>query len=203
MRAAIEEAHHAGLKTATHAQGTPGIANAVNAGIDSVEHAYYLTEELVEKMLKKGTYLIPTITSLTNIVDNGKDQRIPAWAVEKAKMVMDQAFRSHEMAREAGVPIAMGTDAGTPYNVHGENGNELVAMTEWGFSPSQAITCATYNAAKLLGLEHTIGTIAPGKIADILVVKGNPLDDISLLGPNRGIEAVYKSGIPVVTGKQE
>ena len=203
MRVAIEEAHHAGLKTATHAQGTPGIANAVNAGIDSVEHAYYLTEELVEKMLKKGTYLIPTITSLTNIVDNGKDQRIPAWAVEKAKMVMDQAFRSHEMAREAGVPIAMGTDAGTPYNVHGENGNELAAMTKWGFSPSKAITCATYNAAKLLGLEHTIGTIAPGKIADILVVKGNPLDDISLLGPNRGIEAVYKSGIPVVTGKQE
>jgi len=197
MQAAIEEAHNAGLKTATHAQGTPGIANAVRAGIDSVEHAYYLTQEIVDIMLEKGIFLIPTIISLTNIVNNAEGKGIPEWAVEKARRVMKAAKTSHTLARECGVRIAMGTDAGTPHNFHGENGNELAAMVDWGFSPMQAIVAATSSAADLLGLKDSIGTIEPGKKADLLVVNGNPLEDISLLGPDGAIEQVLKGGEPV------
>ena len=194
LRAGIEEAHKAGRKTATHAQGEQGIANAVKAGIDSVEHGYYLTEELIEIMLGKGIYLVPTITSLTNIVDNAVDGGIPDWAVDKARTVIVAARQSHAKARQAGVRIAMGTDAGTPYNLHGRNGNELVAMVEWGFSPMEAIVAATSNAADLLGLSDSVGTIEEGKMADLVVVDGDPLKDIGLLGPKKGIEAVYKSG---------
>ena len=198
MRAAIDEAHNAGLKTAAHAQGLTGISNAVKAGIDSVEHAYYLTQELIDIISEKNIYIVPTIISLTNIIDNSEGRGIPDWAAEKARRVIEAARLSHALARECGVRVAMGTDAGTPFNFHGQNGNELIAMVDWGFKPMEAIVAATSNAAHLLGLDDSIGTIGPGKIADLLVVDGNPLDDISLLGPQGKIIAVYKLGVPVV-----
>jgi imidazolonepropionase-like amidohydrolase len=94
MRAGIEEVHKAGLKTATHTQGAPGIANAVKAGIDSVEHGYFLTEELIDIMLEKGIYLVPTISSITAIINNQKGKGIPEWAVEKTKAVIDAAQKN-------------------------------------------------------------------------------------------------------------
>jgi imidazolonepropionase-like amidohydrolase len=194
MRAGIEAAHNAGLKTATHAQGAPGIANAVKAGIDSVEHGYFLTDELIEIMLEKGIYLVPTISSITAIIDNQKGKGIPEWAVEKTKVVIDEAQKNNATARRSGVLFAMGTDAGTPFNLHGNNGDELSAMVNWDFSPMEAIVAATGNAAKLLGIDEYLGSIESGKTADLLVVRGNPLQDIGLLAPNQGIESVYQAG---------
>jgi imidazolonepropionase-like amidohydrolase len=194
LQAGIDEAHRAGLKTAAHAQGEPGITNAVKAGIDSVEHGYFLTEELAQIMLDKGIYLVPTITSTTNIIKFGTQAGIPDWAVEKAKRVVDAAQKSNELARAAGLKVAMGTDSGTPFNYHGKNGFELAAMVEWGYSPMEAIQAATSNAAALLGLEDSLGAIKANYLADLLVVEGNPLDHIGLLAPDCGIESVYKAG---------
>jgi imidazolonepropionase-like amidohydrolase len=193
----VEEAHKAGKKTATHAQGTRGIEFAVKAGIDSIEHGYYLTPNLVEEMVKRGTYLVLTITSLTNIIGPGVDGGIPAWAVEKAKNVMESARKSHAMARECGVKIAMGTDAGTPYNLHGNNAEELEQMVKAGFSPMETIIASTSRAAELLGIDESAGSLAPGKQMDLLVVKGDPLVDISLLRRKECLKSVYKAGVRV------
>ena len=195
--AGVEEAHKAGRKTATHAQGTTGIEFAVRAGIDSIEHGYYLTPGIVEEMVKRGTFLVLTITSLTNIIEPGEAGGIPAWAVEKARRVMESAQKSHAMARACGVKIAMGTDAGTPYNLHGNNAEELEQMAKAGFSPMEAIVAATGSAADLLGLNDRVGTLSPGKQADLLVVRGNPLQDISLLRRRECLAAVYQAGVLV------
>jgi imidazolonepropionase-like amidohydrolase len=198
INAGVEEAHKTGKKTATHAQGTRGIELAVKAGIDSIEHGYYLTPELIELMLKKGTFLVLTITSLTNIIGPGESAGIPAWAVEKAKRVMESAWASHAMARKAGVKIAMGTDAGTPFNRHGRNAEELEEMVKAGFSPMETIVAATGRAAELLGLEATVGTLEPGKRADLLVVRGDPLADISLLRRAESFREIVQAGTPVL-----
>jgi imidazolonepropionase-like amidohydrolase len=102
--------------------------------------------------------------------------------------------KTHEKARNSGVLFAMGTDAGTPFNVHGNNGDELSAMVDWGFSAMEAIVAATGNAAKLLGIDKSLGMIEKGKTADLLVVRGNPLQDIGLLAPTQGSESVYQAG---------
>jgi imidazolonepropionase-like amidohydrolase len=197
IQAGIIEAHKAGKKTSTHAQGTQGIAFAVKAGIDSVEHGYFLNEKIVEEMLKNDTFLVLTITSLTNIIDTGCKGGIPIWAVDKAKAVMEFAQKSHAMARKAGVKIAMGTDSGTPYNYHGANADELVKMVESGFTPMEALVAATTRAAELMGLNESLASLTPGKLADLLVVAGNPLDDISILTQPDCIESVFKAGIKI------
>ena len=149
-------------------------------------------------MLKKGTFLVLTITSLTNIIGPGESAGIPAWAVEKAKRVMESAWASHAMARKAGVKIAMGTDAGTPFNRHGRNAEELEEMVKAGFSPMETIVAATGRAAELLGLEATVGTLEPGKRADLLVVRGDPLADISLLRRAESFREIVQAGTPVL-----
>ncbi|MDK2917666.1 MAG: hypothetical protein PWQ37_399 [Candidatus Petromonas sp.] len=191
MKVAVEEAHKAGKKTATHAQGTTGIKNAVLAGIDSVEHGIFLDDEVIELMVKKGTYLVPTLVAPYFIVENGVEAGIPEYAVEKSKRVMDSHFKSFQKAREAGVKIAMGTDAGTPFNLHDKTAYELKLMADAGMTPMETIVSSTKTAAELLGIDENYGTLEEGKTADFLVLKENPLNNLDTLF---NIESIYKLG---------
>jgi imidazolonepropionase-like amidohydrolase len=194
LRAGIQEAHKAGKKTATHAMGTKGILNSLRAGIDSIEHGVYLDEEAVSLMVKHDIPLIPTISALYNIDSKGVEAGIPAFAVEKTLKVKPFHLKSVRIAQKAGVRVAMGTDAGTPFNLHGQNLVELKLLVERGFSPMEAIRSGTQIASQVLGMEKELGTIEEGKLADLVMVKGNPLEDIDLLQMEEAILLVMQGG---------
>jgi imidazolonepropionase-like amidohydrolase len=197
MRAAVEEAHHAGKISAAHAHGATGVKNAVRAGITSIEHAYFLDDEGIELMLRHGTYLVPTSAAVKLVVRHGTEAGIPCWAVAKAASALDSHAESCLKAYKAGVKMAMGTDCGTPYNRHGENLQELEALVEVGLDVMDVIKMATNNAAHLLGLGERIGTVESGKEADLLVVDGDPLADIALLKDPARIAYVFQAGVMV------
>jgi imidazolonepropionase-like amidohydrolase len=194
LRAGVEEAHKAGKKTATHAMGTKGILNALRAGIDSVEHGVYLNDEAIALMIARDVPLIPTLSVPFNIENKGIEAGIPAFAVEKTLKVKPFHVQSIRMAHEAGVRIAMGTDAGTPFNMHGENLGELELLIECGFSPIEAIEAGTRIGAQVLGLEQELGTIEEGKRADLIMIEGNPLEDIEILRKHELIRLVMQDG---------
>jgi imidazolonepropionase-like amidohydrolase len=149
-------------------------------------------------MLKHGTYLIPTSAAVKIVVEKGIEAGIPDWAVRKASSALESHIQSFKKAWAAGVKMAMGTDAGMPYNYHGDNLQELKAMVELGLSPMEAIIMATKHSAEFLGLSEILGTVETGKEADLLVVKGNPLEDISALTNHDKIAYVIKGGEIVV-----
>ena len=195
MRAGIEEAHKACKKTATHAMGTRGILNALRAGIDSIEHGVYLNEEAVALMVARQVPFIPTISALYHIETRGVAAGIPDYAVEKTLMVKPHHLESIRMAREAGVLVAAGTDAGTPFNLHGENLGEIKLLVDYGgYSPMAAIEAGTRVSARVLGLENELGTVEAGKIADLILVAGNPLDNIDILLETESIRLVMQGG---------
>jgi len=181
LRAGIEEAHKAGRKTATHAMGTEGILNALRAGIDSIEHGVYMNEEAISLMKKKGVPFIPTLSALHHILNRGVEAGIPAFAVEKTQRVKPHHLNSVRMARETGVVVAAGTDAGTPFNEHGQNLGEMIFLVEQGYSPADALRAGTSIAARALGVEKDFRHRAGGQSGDLVVVKGNPLEDMKTL----------------------
>ena len=191
MAVAVREAHNAGRRVATHAQGTEGIKNAIRAGVDSVEHGIFLDEEAIEMMKEDGVYLVPTLVAPYWIVKAGVEQGIPDYAVRKASGVMESHRASFRLAMESGVKIAMGTDAGTPFNRHGKNAYELKLMVEAGMTPMDALLSATRVGAELLGVQDQVGTIEEGKRADMIVVEGDPLVDIDVM---LDVDQVYLGG---------
>ena len=194
LKAGIEEAHKVSLKTAAHSQGLEGTRNAVYAGIDSIEHGVSLDDEIIEEMIKRDVFLVPTLSAPINILRRGVEVGIPDEYVEKTKRVHAGHIEALLRAKKAGVQIVMGTDAGTPFNLHGENASELVYFVDNGFSAMEAILCATSRAAELLGIQDRVGSINSNMQADLLVVDGNPLEDISSLADPHRISAVYKGG---------
>ncbi len=194
LRAGVHEARKAGKKTAAHAMGLQGIMNALRAGIDSIEHGVFMDEEAASFMARHGVHFVPTISAQHHILNRGVDAGIPAFIVEKCLRLASSHENSVRLAREAGAPIAMGTDAGTPYNRHGKNLEELKRFTELGFSPMEAIESGTGIAARALGVEQELGTIEEGKLADLVMVEGNPLDEIDVLLAPEAIRVVMKGG---------
>jgi len=187
VRAAIEEARKAGRRTAAHAMGGDGIANCLEAGITTIEHGVFLTEPLCARMARDGVALVPTLIAPAAIAAGGVAAGIPEYAVRKSLAVADRHLEGFRLALRAGVPIAAGTDAGTPLNPHGTLVPELALMVRGGMAPGAAIHAATAVAARALGLEQETGRIAPGLAADLLAVDGNPaecveaLDDVRLV----------------------
>ncbi len=190
----VEEANAAGIFVMAHAQAAPGIKNAVRAGIRSIDHGIYLDDEAIELMLEHGTWLVPTLVAPRGVIDAADaGASIPEASVAKAREVVETHTASFARAVAAGVKVAMGTDSGvTP---HGQNLRELGLMVDGGMTPMQAIVATTSSAAELMGLDDELGTIEPGKRADLVVVEGDPLDVVTLA---ERVSSVYKDGVRVV-----
>jgi imidazolonepropionase-like amidohydrolase len=176
------EAHNAGRRAACHAIGNGGIKNAIRAGIDSIEHGFYLDDEALQLALDHGTTLVPTLLAVNQIVSNAATGAMPDWVVEKAESESGHHRESFGAAVRSGMRIAAGTDAGTPFNLHDYLPQELALMVEYGLTPMAAIVAATRNAAANLGLDPEIGTLEVGRIADVIVVDGDPSTDIGAVG---------------------
>jgi imidazolonepropionase-like amidohydrolase len=190
IEAICAEAAAAGLWVMSHAQSTVGIKNAVRAGVRSIEHGIYLDDEAIQLMLDRGAYLVPTLVAPLGVIRAAETGAgIPEFAVAKAREVMEAHRDSFRRAAEAGVKVAMGTDAGVV--PHGTNLEELQLMADGGMSPEDVLVATTKTAAELMGLGRELGTIEPGKRADLVVVAGDPLDFRDLAGR---IERVYQDG---------
>lgn len=174
LRILVEETHRHGLKVAAHAHGAEGILAAVRAGVDSIEHGSMLTDEILTEMKRRGTYLVPT-THLADVIDL---EVLPPPIRRKAEWILPRAKENLRRAIRAGVKIAFGTDAAV--FPHGENAKEFAALVERGMTPLEALRAATLYAADLLGVDDR-GMIAPGKLADLVAVPGNPLEDIHVM----------------------
>jgi imidazolonepropionase-like amidohydrolase len=194
LRAAIGAAHQLGKRVAGHCHGGIGVKEAVKAGIDTIEHGTMLDEEAVDLMAKNGTFHVPTIIAGHRIVVHGTAGGIAPHVVRKGEQIGEWHRKSVRMSLEGGVKVAFGTDCGTPFNRPGDNAVELQLMTECGFTPSQALESATRVAADACGLADTIGTLADGKVADVLVVRGDPLNDITQLADAARIAWVITGG---------
>jgi len=198
MRVAVEEAHNVDVSVLAHALSPVGIKNAVRAGVDSIDHGIFLDEEAIDLMLQHGTRLVPTMVAPRGIVDNAGHPSIAPWALEKARPAAAAHKASIHRAIERGVPIAFGTDAGTPFNLHGRNARELANLVEAGLTPMQAIEAATRTAAELIG--SPAGVLAEGRPADLIVIDENPLDDIARLATPGKVRIVVKAGKVVKNG---
>ena len=175
LEAAVDEARTWDRVVAAHAIGPAGIEQAVRAGVDSIEHGSMLTAEGARLMKDRGTYHVPTISAIRGIVEHADE--VPAYAVEKAMALVDLARDAFRRSIRAGVPIACGTDAGTPFNPHGNTTREIVRMVEWGLTPLKAMRAATSAAADLLRLSD-VGRIAEGVVADLVLYREDPLVQI-------------------------
>jgi imidazolonepropionase-like amidohydrolase len=177
-----------------HAQGTNGIKNALRAGVKSIEHGIWLDDEAIDLMLKNDVYLVPTLVAPMQVIRRAEadPSSMPEYGVRKSRMVIKDHQQSFRRAVEAGVKVAMGTDSGV--GPHGQNAEELTLMVRHGMTPMQAIVATTHNAAVLMKLGHEIGTVEAGKRADLILVNGDPLADITVLQPHENIVLVMQGG---------
>jgi imidazolonepropionase-like amidohydrolase len=180
LRAIVETAHDYGMKVAAHAHGTEGMKRAVLAGVDSIEHGTFMTDEVIALMKKHRTYYVPTISAGRFVADKAKtDGYFTPIVRPKAAAIGPVIDATFKHAFEQGVPIAFGTDTGV--SAHGDNAHEFLYMVEAGMPAAAAIQSATAVAAQVLGAERDLGTLEPGKYADLIAVPGDPLADIRLM----------------------
>jgi imidazolonepropionase-like amidohydrolase len=191
---AVYEAAAQEKRCMAHAQGTNGVRNAIVAGVTSIEHGVYLTDEIIDLMLERNAWLVPTLVAPLAVVKFSQEhpEILPPMMAAKALSVVKDHQQSFRKAVEAGVNIAMGTDSGV--GRHGENGYELQLMVENGMTPMQAILASTARAAELLHLDKQLGTLEEGKLADIIIVAGNVLSDISQIANPNNVKLVLKGG---------
>ena len=188
-----EGAYRRGVKVMAHAQGAEGIKNAVRAGIHSIEHGIYLDDEAIELMLERGTYLVPTLLAPLAVIEAAEsDGAMPEYGIRKARESIDAHRASIARAYQAGVRIAMGTDAGVM--PHGTNLRELGLMCDAGMTPMEALVATTKTAAECLGWQEQLGTLEAGKLADVVVAKTDPLAGVRSLENTDNITLVIKDG---------
>jgi imidazolonepropionase-like amidohydrolase len=195
MRAVCEVAEWAGIYVSAHSDGGPAMHDAIRAGVRTIEHIQDLSRADADALAASPAYLVPTLTATYNTVAAGQAAAgmsarhfgffIENWEAKRRGM-------AHALA--AGVKLALGTDAGYRFCRHGENAKELLLLVETGMSPHQALQAATRDAADLLGMGDQLGTLAPGKLADFVVVDGNPLADMARLTDPTAIVDVYLGG---------
>lgn len=179
------------MTVAVHAHGAEGMKRAVLAGVNSIEHGTFMTPEIMQLMKERGTYLVPTISAGVWVGEKAEEEDyFPAVVRPKAREIGPVILKTFAKAYKAGVKIAFGTDSGV--SPHGENGREFQLMVAGGMPPMKALQSATIEAAKLLGIDDRLGSIETGKLADIVAVKGDPLEDIRVM---RNVSFVMKEGV--------
>ncbi len=177
LAAVVATARDYGMSVAAHAHGTEGMLRAVRAGVHSIEHGTYMSDEVMTLMREKGTWYVPTISAGRFVADKAKvDGYFPEMVRPKAATIGPLLQETFGRAYRAGVKIALGTDQGVA--PHGDNGLEFVYMVEAGMPPMDAIKSATIEGARLLGMDDRLGTVEAGKLADLVAVEGDPLADI-------------------------
>jgi len=179
LKAIVTDAHRLGRKVAAHAHGAQGILWASEAGVDSIEHGSYINDAAIQMMKSKGTYLVPTLYLSDWMAENATRIGLPEMYAGKMRTIISVARANVKKAFDAGVKVAFGTDAAV--FPHGLNAREFAVYVKMGMTPLQAIQTATVNAADLLGWSDRIGTLEPGKFADIIAVNGDPAKDVTLL----------------------
>lgn len=196
LAALCEEAHDYDLKVAAHAHSSAGILRSVRAGVDSIEHGSFIDDEGIELMLERGTWLVPTL-ALIDWIASGRVSSVSEEGRAKALAARDIGQANVRKAVAAGVRLAMGTDTTGTICPFGQHARELELYVDaLGLTPAQALMTATSNAAELLGIADQQGTIEPGKVADLLVVQGDPLRDITVLRSG-GIRTIFRRGVDV------
>ncbi len=194
LRAGVEEAHKAGKPAAAHALATQSIINSIEAGVDSVEHGVFLDERCLELLIKHDIGLCPTISVYPRIVERGKAGGEGGFVIEKSIGLIEPHFDSLRRAVAAGVKIVYGTDSATLYNPLGDGEAEMALMVKAGMSPLAVIASATRIAARLCGIGDEVGTLEPGKRADVIIVRGDASRDIGAL---RQVVTVFRDGVEV------
>lgn len=193
LKVMVQEAQFRGnRKVMAHAQGTQGIKNCIEAGIHSIEHGIFLDDEAISGMKEKDMFLVPTLLAPVSVIEYAEELGMSEASINKSKEVIEAHSKSFRKAVEAGVKIAMGTDAGV--FKHGTNLRELELMVENGMTPMQAILASTKIAAECLGYENEIGTIDKNKKADFIILNDNPLENISILKDPNNIKIVGLDG---------
>lgn len=190
----VDTAHAAGKPVGSHAYGGEGVKICLDAGVDCIEHGAALDDALIEQMVRQGTWLVPTFTVLRRIVALGQQtpSPLPDYMPRKALQLLEVQKVSLLKALQAGVKIAMGTDLGS--FGHGQNAGELAYLVEAGMTPMQAIVAATRMGAECMGLRDEAGLLAEGRLADLLVVDGDPLQDVRLLQDSNKLRLIMKDG---------
>jgi imidazolonepropionase-like amidohydrolase len=194
LSAITDEAHRRGARVATHAKTYHGVRNALLGGVDTIEHGTpEVHEDLFEMMLERGAFLVPTMATVHRVAYEGAEWDVSAAAIESAKRELDGRQRMVRAAHERGIPIATGSDAGARAGFGLLATRELELLVEVGMTPMEAISAATSVSAAALGLQRDVGTLAVGKLADIVVVDGDPLADIRLLQDRSRVRYVVQS----------
>jgi imidazolonepropionase-like amidohydrolase len=189
MRVAVEEAHKAGRKVAAHAHGTQSIKDALRAGVDSIEHGTLIDEEGIRLLKERGAWLVGDLYNDDYILGKAEELHIPKEYVDKERAIGQLQRDNWGKAIRAGVKAAFGTDAGI--FPHGDNAKQFAVYVRFGMTPAQAIRSATSVAAELLGREKDLGTLQPGRFADLIAVRGDPLKDVRVL---ESVAFVMKAG---------
>ena len=197
VEAVVKAAKDYGMWVAVHAHGAQGMKRAVLAGVDSVEHGTFMTEEVMDLMIERGTYYVPTISAGEFVAEKSKiDNYFPEIVRPKAASVGPQIGATFNKAYDKGVKIAFGTDAGV--QPHGTNWMEFVFMVQYGMPNMKAIQSSTIETARFLDIDDKLGSIEVGKIADLVAVNGNPLKDIKVM---EFVEFVMKNGEVILNDK--
>jgi len=194
LKACFSVARMAGKTSAAHAHGIEGIKDIIRAGVTSVEHGTLMDEEAMDLMIQKKTYLVPTFAAYWVMANEGEKKAVPEYMVRSSQWVLEEKIPRFKKAVKKGVLIAFGTDAGSPINPHENLEVECRCMIEGGMTPMEVIVSLTKRAASLLQLGDKVGTLESGKRADIVLLGGNPLEDIAQVA---NVVGVLKDGRPV------